>query len=397
MLLEQALNLIIDNTPVLDVEEVSLEECCGRVCTGNNRATLPVPCYDQSTRDGYAVRGNGEPAEGGERSFQICGEIPAGPCSDLLINPGESYRIMTGGLIPDGTDRIVPQEQCWIAGTDVIIHRDQLSKANRFVRRSGSDCKERELITAGGTRLNEIHAARFASSGNSRLEVYGKPRVAFLCSGSELVIDKERLRPGQKFSSNHYLLKFLIQSYGGIAYDYGIVEDDPNQIRRMLDTILASDVDIFVTTGGVGPGKYDLFSNVLHELGAKIHYRSLQVRPGKSTLFGTIANKLYFGLPGPPTAVDILFHELMGPVLRKMQGCKEWSNQRLDARLNHDISLKSSEVLCFKEGRSSIRDGRLTVKFPDRLQTSNCFLMMEPGRTGYKQGDQITISPIHTR
>lgn len=392
MLLEQALNLIVDNTSIIGVENVGLEACCGRVCTSNNQAILPIPCYDQSTRDGYAVRGEGRQAGKAERVFQICGEIQAGPCNDLSIERDEAYRIMTGGLIPDKTDRIIPQERCRVVGTELLVDRDQQSAANRFIRQSGTEYGAGDVIVEDGTRLKELHAARFASSGNRMLEVYRKPRVAYLCSGSELVIPGDQLRQGQKFSSNHYLLKFLIERYGGIGLDYGVVEDERDKIEHTLKMILASDVDMIISTGGVGPGKYDLFSEILPGLGAVIRYRSLQVRPGRSTLFGTIGNKLYFGLPGPPTAVHILFHECVSPALRKMQGYSTWYNRRVTGLLNHDISLKSSDVLCFKEGRYAIENGALTVQFPGRLQTPNCFIMTVPGVRSYKRGDRVGIS-----
>lgn len=392
MLLEQALKLIIDHTPVIGIEEVALELCYGRVCTGNNKTNLPIPCYDQSTRDGYAVRGEGERSGKNERVFRVCGEIQAGPCSDISIDSDEAYRIMTGGLVPDQTDRIIPQEQCRVIGTRVIVDSDQLSAANRFIRRSGIEHEAGEAIVEAGTRLDEMHAARFASSGNRILEVHRRPRVAFLCSGSELVIPGDQLRQGQKYSSNHYLLKFLIEQYGAIGNDYGIVEDEPEKIERMLKKIIASDVDIIISTGGVGPGKYDLFSDILPGLGANIRYRSLQVRPGRSTLFGTIGSKLYFGLPGPPPAVNIMFHECICPALRKMQGYANWFNQRTAGVLNHDIWLKASDVLCFKEGWYEIINSGLKVQFPDRLQTPNCFIIMAPGVKSYKRGDRIDIS-----
>ena len=115
----------------------------------------------------------------------------------------------------------------------------------------------------------------------------------------------------------------------------GVVTDERTDIKDLLGTIKNSDADIVISTGGVGPGKYDLFGELLPELGARILYRSLHIRPGRSTLFGLLGDKLYFGLPGPPTAVRVLFHELLCPLIKKMQGMRCVDNQRLEGFLDH--------------------------------------------------------------
>jgi molybdopterin molybdotransferase len=197
---------------------------------------------------------------------------------------------------------------------------------------------------------------------------------------------------GQKFSSNHLLLSKLVRKYGGKPIGYGIVPDNSRAIGRLLDEIIDSDADIIISTGGVGPGKYDLFGEVLSVSGVEILYSSLQLRPGKSTLFGLVGSKLYFGLPGPPSAVRILFHELIGPALKKMQGLSSFYSQRSAAFLEHDISLKSATVLCLKDGCCSLVEGRAVVGYSPRDQGGNCLIMLAPGRTVYKKGDRLNIS-----
>ena len=197
---------------------------------------------------------------------------------------------------------------------------------------------------------------------------------------------------GQKFSSNHLLLASLVRKYGGKPIGYGVVPDQAQAIGRQLDEIVGSDADIIITTGGVGPGKYDLFDEVLSASGAEILYRSLQVRPGKSTLYGLIGSKPYFGLPGPPSAVRILFHELIGPCLKKMQGLSSFYTQRSEAVLEHDISLKSATVLCLKDGCYALARGQVVVGYAQRNQGGNCLIMLEPGRTRYKRGERLRIS-----
>lgn len=391
MLLDEAINLILDNTDVLGCRSVQLQHAFSRVC-GSNPARLPVPCYDQSTRDGYVICGSGEPAGAGEYGYRLRGEIPAGLCHAIGLEPGECYRIMTGGLVPRGSDRVITQEACRLSGNYVLVPAAALEAPPRFISAAGSTYQAGEQLVAPGTRLDEAHLALFAAAGNWTVSAYRRPRVAFLCSGSELVMADGEPESGQKFSSNHLLLGNLIRRYGSRPVGYGIVPDDAQAIGRLLDEIIGSDADIIISTGGIGPGKYDLFDDVLTAAGAHILYRSLQVRPGKSTLFGLIGNKRYFGLPGPPSAVRILFHELIGPSLKKMQGLTSCYSQRSEAFLDHDISLKSATVLCFRDGCYALAEGRVVVGYPQRNQTGNCLIMLEPGRTRYKRGDRLTIS-----
>ena len=243
-----------------------------------------------------------------------------------------------------------------------------------------------------GTRLNEYHLALLSAAGNTMVEVYDQPRVAFFCSGSELVMADKMLKNGQKYSSNHLLLESLVTKFGGRAEGFGVVADEPREIGELLQAIKETEADIVVSTGGVGPGKYDLFGELLPEFGAQILYRSLNIRPGRSTLFGLLDDKLYFGLPGPPTAVRLLFLELLCPLLKKMQGIRSFHNQRLEGFLNHPVALESAQVLCFKEGVYQLDGGRLMVGYPRGRQTPNCSIMMMPGRVRYEKGGRVPIS-----
>ena len=392
MLLDEALDLILSRATVLDRQMVPLADGFGRVCSENNCADRPLPGFDQSTRDGYAVCGPG--VEGGReyRAFIIKGEIQAGYCHEIMINPGEAYRIMTGGLLPAGSDRVIPQEDCLIADSELLVKESAVASSVRYISAQGSECPAGGQLVLPGTRLNESHLARLADAGNARVEVFEQPRVAFFCSGTELVMPDDVLELGQKYSSNHLLLSHLVPKFGGLASGYGVVADDRAALHQLFSNILDSDADIVISTGGVGPGKYDLVGELLTEAGATILYKSLDIRPGKSTLFGILGGKLYFGLPGPPGAVRILFHELICPLIKKVQGMRSFHNQRLEAVLAHKITVKKSRVLCFKEGVYTLEGGTVMVGLPRDHQVSNCSIMMMPDRISYEAGDRVTIS-----
>ncbi len=394
MLLDDALGLILDKTPVLGCESVRLNEGYGRV-SGANTARLPIPCYDQSTRDGYALCGSGSVGGANERTFFIKGEIAAGLCHDFTLEPGEAYRIMTGGLVPRHCERVVLQEQCLVAGEELRVPERLLAARQRYIRKSGSDFRAGEQLVSSGARLNEYHLGLLADAGTWTLSVHCRPRVAFFCSGSELVSADGAVAKGQKYSSNHIVLENLIRKQGGRPVYYGTVADDPTAIEETIAAMIGADADIIITTGGVGPGKYDLFSEILPTAGVRILYDSLQVRPGKSTLFGVAGPKLYFGLPGPPSAVRILFNELICPPLKKMQGLSANLPRRTEAFLEHDMELKADGVLCFKDGCFRLEKGQVFVRSPRRHQQLNCLIMLEPdraGQRGYRKGELVTIS-----
>ncbi len=391
MLLDDAVDLILDKTPVLGCETVQLGDGYGRV-SGINPARLPIPCYEQSTRDGYALCGSGRSTNTDELAFSLEGEIAAGLCHDFAIEPGQAYRIMTGGLVPRNCDRVVLQEECRVAGNELLVPKLTLLAEHRYIRKTGSDYRAGEELATAGGRLNENHLGLLADAGNWTITVHCRPRVAYSCSGSELVIAEAAVENGRKYSSNHLVLDNLIRKCGGRPESYGIVADDPAAVEQIIDEMVNSAADIIVTTGGVGPGKYDLFRQILPTSGVKILYSSLRVRPGKATLFGVIGDKLYFGLPGPPSAVRVLFNELIRPPLKKMQGLQAFYPERTEAFLEHDIRLKADGVLCLKEGCYRLEQGRVLVRSPPRHQSANCLVMLEPWQSDYKKGDLVTIS-----
>lgn len=397
MTFDQAQALILQNSKLAGCRQVQLERCLGRISGPGNRARLAVPCYDQSTRDGFVLRGKGRPGSAGRMGFVLCGEIPAGPSEQFEMKPDQAFRIMTGGYVPRGAERVVPQEVCVESAHEVLVPAGILSDRLCHIRRIGSEQRQHETLVAAGTQLSEFHLARLAAAGNRAVDVSRRPRVAFFCSGSELVMADQNLGNGQKVSSNHYLLKSLIKRYGGVAKDYGIVADNRNDIAALLRKMQQASVDMIISTGGVGPGKYDLLAEVLPEVGAKLLYRALLVRPGGSTLFGLIGKTLYFGLPGPPSAVSILFHELIGPALTRMQGVTAAENRRAAARLLHEISLKPSDLLCFRLGYYELHDGRVTVRAVERQEAPNCHILLEPGRASHLADDLVTISRLDLR
>lgn len=388
--LEQALSRLLTRTPVVARETVVLDQAEGRVTAEPIRARHAEPGYDQSTRDGFAL-GPSASADARGAIFRVQGEIPAGRTDRLAVGVDTAWRIMTGALVPDGTVRVVAQEDCRLLGDGVEVPAGALAREQRFIQRAGSRIAEGQTVVAAGETIGPQQLVWLAVTGNDRITVCRRPVVGCLCSGSELVSIDASLTPGQKVSANRYLLHSLIGGHGALPLDFGIVPDDADRIGKLLLQIAGGGVDLIVSTGGVGPGAYDVFARALDEIGGRPLCRRLAMRPGHSVLIGSIGRSLYVGLPGPPSAVPLVFGELVVPVLRKMKGLARIRHEDLRACLENDLSLRNNEMLSLQEGKLLYRDGGVFVRLTEPLEAADCTLLLEPGSGPFCQGGTVTV------
>ena len=330
---------------------MSLFQGHGRRAAKTLCARFPKPGYDQSTRDGYAIRGPGH-------LFQVIGEVAAGDRADREPRPGQALRIMTGAPVPAGCERVVPFEQCRERDGAVEVQEDE---APDFIRRRGSDLEPGTVIVDSGQRLAVEHLLLLAEDGRGEIPVFARPRVMVLCTGSELVPPGQRPGPGQKVSGNGVLLRVLVEQYGGQCVRVETVADEPGLITAGLERLLADRPDLILTTGGMGPGRFDLLEEIFTRLRGELLYNSLKVRPGKSTLFGILAGVPLFGLPGPPPAVHLLFHELVAPALSRLQGDVGSASALVPARLVTGLAGGRSHHLNLKGGQVRFEAGVLTI------------------------------------
>jgi molybdopterin molybdotransferase len=388
---EQALASIVDQAKAVDQEYVSLVDGGRRVTATEVRAELPDPGYDQSLRDGFVIGKSDRSVGCGSSSYVIKGEIPAGRCDVTQVKPGESFRIMTGGMVPVGAERVVQQEDCICTGTSVEVPEDVLKRQPSFIQRRGAYIPRASSVVAQGTSLGPREIGLLATTGNHQLEVYRKVSVSFFCSGNELVAIDDTVAAGQKISSNRYLLNSLITCQQAVPVDFGVAQDNKKNIVDLLSEIGLSRTDIIISTGGMGPGKYDLLAELFEQMGGTVIYRSIAMRPGQSTLFGIMAGKLYFGLPGPPSAVAVLFNELVLPALRKMQGHSAYMNGDIKAVLDHDISFRKSRGVLIREGILFSRDQVNYVRQAGPREFSSCNIFLQEDISSYRKGDVVTV------
>lgn len=394
--LETAQDLILEECTVLEPEKLGLAEAVGRFASQSHRALEALPGYDGSLRDGYAIGRLGKTTGNAEFAvFEVIDEVAAGDTRKLDVKDGEAIRIMTGGLIPAGCRAVVPQESCEREEATVRVAIRSLNLANTYIHNEGSEVAKGQEIFSQGLALCADQQIVLAGVGYDSVEVVRKPRIGFFCTGSELITEPGgTMEPGQRFSGNNYLLSGLIARYGGVLHGQETVVDDREQVETLMARMSASGCDVLISTGGMGAGKYDLIEEAFAECGGKTIYRSLNMRPGKATLFGKLGDTLFFGLPGPPPAVQLLFHELIRPAIYRLQGAKEAKPREITAILAEDISFPKRGLLRLKSGQVAFEDGVCRVRTVRKGGVSNCYIVCSAEKHFFASGEKVTIHLI---
>lgn len=388
--LPQARQLMEEHLHRMPAEDVDLGAALGRAAFADITAERPVPAFAESTRDGY-VLASCDPGDGA-KEFRIVDEIAAGRVQPVeRLAPGAACRIMTGGVVPAGSERVVPYEQCVERDGRVTVSEHLLQARITYIRQEGSEIARGERLAAGGVRLQGEHLELLSSCGMHTVTVAARPAVGYFCTGSELKAIAAGLENGQKVSSNSFLLAGILPSYGATMRDFGIAGDTFEEISAVLARAGEWHGDVMVSTGGMGPGKYDLVEKAFLAAGGVIFFTGLAMRPGRSILFGKLGRTLFFGLPGPPYAVRTLLHALVGPALLAMQGAKQAGPQKTEAYLLHPLEVKHHEVLQLKDGVLILSGGRCSVRLAGRLETSNCHILLHPGCSRYGEGELIEV------
>jgi molybdopterin molybdotransferase len=289
-------------------------------------ARLPLPAFDNSAMDGYAVVAS-SCNKGGR--LRVIGEQPAGPDRKLRVSSGEAVRIFTGAPLPQRADAIVMQEDVTRDGTDIIVNVDV--EAGDFVRRRGCDLAEGQMILTKGERIRAATVALLASQGFADVIVGGKPTAAVISTGDELVKPGEELQPGQIYDSNSELLTALLHRCGVSATAVEHCRDDRVSLGDAIKRGIKNHV--LIISGGVSVGEHDLVKESLRKLGANIEIWRVAVKPGKPFLFGNIGECFVFGLPGNPVSAFVTFLQFVRPAVLRMMGATNLDLPQVPAKL----------------------------------------------------------------
>ncbi len=298
----------------LGVEKIALAQANGRVLAGNVVAQRTQPPFDNSAMDGYAVRA-GDVATV-PVTLQVIGEAPAGGTYAGHVGEGQAVRIFTGGPLPEGADAIVIQEDTTRDGASVDVLES--SAAGRHIRRAGLDFTQGDICLKAGERLTPYSIALAAAANVPTLTVYKQPKVAFFATGNELVLPGEIPGPNQIVSSNSAGIAAFILAHGGIPIDLGIARDTLDSIKETASQ--AKDADLLLTLGGASVGDHDLVQPALVEIGLKVDFWKIAMRPGKPLMFGDINGQPFLGLPGNPVSALVCAILFLSTAMARLSG-----------------------------------------------------------------------------
>jgi molybdopterin molybdotransferase len=399
--LEEARAHVLARVNGLTPVRVSSSDAYGCVLSEPVIAAEPVPPFDNSAMDGYAVRAadtSGAPLE-----LDVVGVLAAGADpSTITVRAGQAARIMTGAAMPAGADAIVIVEQTTQIDGGRRVHIDAVARPGDHVRVAGDDIRPGDVVIDAGTTLRAAHLGVLASLGASDVTVVPRPRVGVLSTGDELVEGSVPLQPGQLRDSNRHALLPMLAEAGCEPVDLGLVRDDREAITKAIEDAVAS-CDALLTSGGVSMGDFDEVKAVLSERADDMRWMQIAIRPAKPFAFGTLDGTPVFGLPGNPVSSIISFELLARPALRKMMGHADDELDRPRVRAIADDAMRRHADGKVHYARVVIdaRDGRVHARSAGgqgshqlaAMAAANALAVLPDG-DGVAAGDEVEVIPL---
>ena len=386
---DEARQIVMSNVRILPKENVGMMDCVGRVLAEDIVSDMDMPPFDKSAVDGFACRMSDLGSD-----LECIETIPAGKMPAYETSPGTCSKIMTGAMVPKGSDCVIMVEDTILTGNN-RIHFTK-SETSRNICYQGEDIKAGDVVLKEGLLIRPQHIAVLATAGALNPKVSTRVEVGILSTGDELVEPEHIPAPPKIRNSNAYHLMAQVSSAGMIARYGGIATDDKNALAALITDSLDRN-DVVLLTGGVSMGEFDCVPEVLEKLGIEILFRSIAIQPGKPTVFGRHGNQFVFGLPGNPVSSFVIFELLVKPFLLKMMGC---THETISLGLPAGASIKKKKTSRKSFIPVRILDGSV---FPIEYHGSahiNAYTLadgiitIEAGKTGLEKGEIADVRLI---
>ena len=388
----QAREQILAAVAPLPVEKVQLLDALGRALADDLIARQPLPDFDNSAMDGYAVR-SGDCAAGGQ--LNVSGYLPAGGVVNCRVEPGTAVKIMTGAPIPPGADAIVPFEETREEADQITLLGSVRQGAH--IRRKGEDIRPGDKVITAGTVLRPAEISLLATFSMSTVRVHRRVRVAVLSTGDELQEIDELRFEGGIVNSNSWALAAAIREIGGVPLMLGIARDNRESLREKLGDGLQADV--LITSAGVSAGDRDLVREILEELGVVQQFWKINIKPGHPTAFGLKEKTPVFSLPGNPVSTMITFEEFVRPALLKMMGHRTLFKPLFKARLQQPVNKKPGRLQLMRVAIELADSGELLVSSSGDQNTgilrtmvsAHGIALLDADRESYDAGELVNV------
>ena len=396
---EQALDRIKENiSPIKGKKNVTIREAAGHILADDVTSPLDVPPFINSAMDGYAINSSDLP-QSGEATLQVIGKSFAGAPFDGEVKSGQTVRIMTGAVVPEGADTVIMQEHAEVDGDNIKIGNEHKAKQN--VRNPGDDFFTGDIIIKAGERLSPAKLGLLASVGVSEFKVIRKPVVAFFSTGDELKGVGQTLQPGDIYDSNRYILFGMLKKMGVECIDMGVVADVKAEIEQTLKEA-ANIADLVITSGGASVGEADFIKIILDEIG-KVGFWKIAMKPGKPLAFGHINNTVFFGLPGNPVSAMATFYQFVQPSLNLLEGELISEPIRLQAKCVSNLKKRAGRKDFQRGIMSNDESGQLIVDTTgiqgshmlSSMAKANCFIVLDRDAGNIQAGEMVEVQPFN--
>ena len=382
--------------PITESEKVPVSASLGRVLAQDIVPAINVPGHDNSAMDGWAIRSSDLGSS--QVVLREIGKALAGKPFNSQVKPGQCVRVMTGAVMPEGTDAVVVQEIVKAEGDRITIPPGQ--KAGQNVRAAGEDLKAGVAVLKAGQTVRAAELGLIASLGIGELSVRRRLRVAFFSTGDELASIGAALKEGEVYDSNRYTLNGMLARLGVEIADMGVVRDDPAALEKAF--LAAAGHDAIVTTGGVSVGEADFVKQLMGKLGEVLFWK-IAMRPGRPMAFGRIGNAFLFGLPGNPVAVMVTFYQFVREALLFLSGVSVHETPLLSATSAQPIRkipgrTEYQRGVLFKENntwkvRTTGQQGSGVLR---SMSEANCFIVLEHERGKVEAGEPVSVQLMET-
>ncbi len=390
----EALERVLAHAAPLPAEEAPLAEAHGRVLAAPLKALRTQPPADVSAMDGYAVRA-ADVASAPVR-LKVIGEVAAGRPFGRAVGPSEAARIFTGGVMPDGADTVVIQENTRRDGNTVEVEKP--AAPGRHIRVRGLDFSAGDVLLEAGRRLTAADLALAAAMNHARVPVHRRPKVALFATGDELVPPGSRPAPGQIVSSNTYALAALARAEGALVEDLGIVGDQLDDTIAAVRRARAHGADILLTSGGASVGEHDLVQRAFAAEGMTLSFWKLALRPGRPLMHGRLGAIEVLGVPGNPVSAFVCGFLFLVPLIRRMAGRTDLTPAAESALLGTDLPDNDERADYLRATLTEGKAGPVATPFPVQdssmirpLAKSDCFVIREPYAPAAKAGSRCII------